>query len=79
MPRTIPDQELGRCRALAEVHQEIARCLCRAPARDHPADADAGRRPGPRNVAAGPADSERAAAAQEGAAARRVRALQLSR
>jgi hypothetical protein len=47
----------------------------RMPARDHPAGLDAGRRPGPRNVVAGPAGAVQAAGVQAGAAARDVSAL----
>ena len=47
----------------------------RTPARDHPADLDAGRRPGPRNVAAGLAGAVQAGGPQEGATARHVPAL----
>src|SRR6266702_464134 len=47
----------------------------RTPARDHPADLDADRRPGPRNVAAGLAGAVQAAGPQEGATARHVPAL----
>jgi len=44
----------------------------RTPARDHPADLDADRRPGPRNVAAGLAGAVQAGGPQEGATARQV-------
>jgi hypothetical protein len=47
----------------------------RTPARDHPADLDAGRRPGPRNVAAGLAGAVQAGGPQEGTTARHVPAL----
>ena len=47
----------------------------RTPARDHPADLDTGRRPGPRNVAAGLAGAVQAGGPQEGATARHVPAL----
>ncbi len=47
----------------------------RTPARDHPADLDAGRRPGTRNVAAGLAGAAQAGGPQEGATARHVPAL----
>lgn len=47
----------------------------RTPARDHPADLDADRRPGPRNVAAGLAGAVQAGGPQEGATARHVPAL----
>ena len=47
----------------------------RTPARDHPADLDADRRPGPRNVAAELAGVVQAGGPQEGATARHVPAL----
>jgi hypothetical protein len=60
LPGTVPDQELDRCGALAEVPQEVTRCLCRPRA--------VGVRGGPGQVSAAGAvldDDQRVDAPQE--------------